>query len=150
MPQDRSLLTLIRVHWLSWTLMVIAHATYGGFLHARSAGPTAWLLSIGIAIGGAGAITLFWPQIRRVILLGFQSDIGYFVMALSLASLAVVAVTQFQLFAYFAMLVAVSLLARVDNLILGIQDTAAFLWLSGLALLGLALSWLPRVLASSG
>lgn len=150
MEQDRSLLTLVKVHWLSWTLMVVAHATYGGFLHARGAGPVAWILSIGIAIGGAGSITLLWPKIRRVILLGFQSDIGYFVMALSVASLSVVAVTQFQLFAYFAMLVAVSLLARVDNLILGIQDTAAFFWLSGLALLGLGLSWLPTLLGTSG
>lgn len=150
MQQDRSLLTLIRVHWLSWTLVVVAHATYGGFLHARSAGLAAWVFSIGLAVGGASAITLFWPQIRRVILLGFQSDTGYLIMALSVASLSVVAVTQFQLFAYFAMLVAVSLLARVDNLILGIQDTAAFFWLSGLALLGLALSWLPILLESSG
>ncbi|MBE9158611.1 hypothetical protein IQ265_17490 [Nodosilinea sp. LEGE 06152] len=146
MHQDRSLRTLIRVHWLSWALMVLAHVTYGGFLHDRNAGPTAWLVSVVLAICGAGAITLFWPLIRRVILLGFQSDMGYFVMALSVASLAVVAVTQFQLFAYFSMMVAVSLLARVDNLILGVKDTAAFFLLAGLALLGLALSWLPQLL----
>ncbi|MGG6238047.1 hypothetical protein ACQ4N7_05355 [Nodosilinea sp. AN01ver1] len=146
MQQDRSLRTLIKVHWLSWTLMVLAHVTYGGFLHDRNAGPTAWAVSAVLAICGAGAITLFWPLIRRVILLGFQSDMGYFVMALSVASLAVVAVTQFQVFAYFAMLLAVSLLARVDNLILGLKDTAAFFLLAGLALLGLALSWLPQLL----
>ncbi|PSR18583.1 hypothetical protein C8255_06580 [filamentous cyanobacterium CCP3] len=146
MQQDRSLRTLIKVHWLSWMLMVLAHVTYGGFLHDRNAGPTAWAVSIVLAICGAGAITLFWPLVRRIILLGFQSDVGYFVMALTLASLAVVAVTQFQVFAYFAMLLAVSLLARVDNLILGLKDTAAFLLLAGLALLGLALSWLPQLL----
>ena len=146
MQQDRSLRNLIKVHWLSWMLMVLAHITYGGFLHDRGAGPTAWLVSVVLAICGAGAITLCWPLIRRVILLGFQSDVGYFIMALSVASLAVIAVTQFQLFAYFAMLVAVSLLARVDNLILGLKDTAAFFLLAGLALLGLALSWLPTLL----
>ncbi|MGB6017344.1 MAG: hypothetical protein WBG32_21595 [Nodosilinea sp.] len=150
MQQDRSLRTLIKVHWLSWTLMVLAHVTYGGFLHDRNAGSIVWAVSVVLAICGAAAITLCWPLIRRVILLGFQSDVGYFIMALSLASLAVVAVTQFQLFAYFAMLVAVSLLARVDNLILGVKDIAAFFLLAGLALLGLALSWLPTLLGSQG
>jgi hypothetical protein len=106
--------------------MVIAHATYGGFLHNRQAGLAAWLISAVLAVGGAGAITLFWPLLRRIILLGFQSDTGYFIMALSLASLAVVAVTQFQLFAYFAMLVAVALLARVDNLIVGVRIASLF------------------------
>ena len=149
MQQDRSLRTLIRVHWLSWTLMVVAHTTYGGFLHDRAAGPIAWGFSVVLAICGAGVVTLFWPLIRRVILMGFQSDVGYLIMALSLASLAVVAVTQFQLFVYFAMLVAVSLLARVDNLIVGVKDAAAFFWLSGLALLGLALSWLPVLLKAA-
>ena len=47
------------------------------------------------------------------------------------------------------MLVAVSLLARVDNLIAGFKDALAFVWLSGLALLGLALSWLPVLLQSA-
>ncbi|WP_035986676.1 hypothetical protein [Leptolyngbya sp. KIOST-1] len=149
MEQDRSLRTLIKVHWLSWTLMVVAHATYGGFLHDRAAGPAAWAVSVVLAIAGAAAITLCWPLLRRVILLGFQSDMGYFIMALSVASLAVVAVTQFHLFAYFTMLVAVSLLARVDNLILGISDTRAFFWLASLALLGLAFSWIPTLLRGS-
>jgi hypothetical protein len=52
------------------------------------------------------------------------------------------------MFAYFAMLVAVSLLARVDNLIAGFRDAIAFLWLAVLALLGLAVSWLPTLLSS--
>lgn len=150
MYQDRSLRNLIKVHWLSWTLMVLAHVTYGGFLHDRNAGPTAWAVSVVLAISGAAAITLCWPIIRRFMLLGFQSDVGYFIMALTVASLAVIAVTQFQLFAYFAMLVAVSLLARVDNLILGVKDTSAFFLLAGLALLGLALSWLPTLLGPAG
>ncbi|MGB3202175.1 MAG: hypothetical protein WBA99_14820 [Nodosilinea sp.] len=150
MYQDRSLRNLIKVHWLSWTLMVLAHVTYGGFLHERHAGPTAWAISIVLAICGAAVITLCWPLIRRFMLLGFQSDVGYFIMALTVASLAVIAVTQFELFAYFAMLVAVSLLARVDNLILGVKDTSAFFLLAGLALLGLALSWLPTLLGLAG
>ena len=149
MKQDRSLLTLLQVHWLSWTLMVMAYATYGGFLHHHKAPSVTWALSSLLAICSAWVITLGWPQVRRIILLGFQSDMGYFVMALSAASLAEVAVTRFQLFAYFTMLVAVSLLARVDNLIAGFRDAVAFFWLSALALLGLVLSWLPLLLSKA-
>lgn len=149
MKPDRSLPTLLRGHWLSWTLLVMAYATFGGFLHHREAAPITWGVTVSLAIAGAWLITLGWPQARRVLLLGFQSDIGYFAMALSAASLAVLVVTQFQMFAYFAMLVAVSLLARVDNLIAGFREAIAFLWLSGLALLGLAISWLPTLLSST-
>ncbi len=149
MKPDRSLPTLLRGHGLSWTLLMMAYATFGSFLHHRDASQITWGVTVALAIAGAWLITLGWPQARRVLLLGFQSDIGYFAMALSAASLAVLVVTQFQMFAYFAMLVAVSLLARVDNLIAGFRDAIAFLWLSVLALLGLALSWLPVLLATT-
>ncbi|MEO1068152.1 MAG: hypothetical protein AAFW95_03410 [Cyanobacteria bacterium J06638_6] len=149
MSQDQSLRNLVQTHWLSWALLVMAYATYGSFLHERNVHPYAWGLSCLLAVCGAWMITLGWPQVRRVILLGFQSDLGYIVMALSAASLAVIAVTQFQMFVYCAMLVAVSLLARVDNLIAGFRDAMAFGWLSGLALLGLALSWLPELLGQA-
>ncbi len=147
MRPDRSLSTLFRGHGLSWTLLVMAYATFGGFLRYREASQITWGVTVALAITGAWLITLGWPQARRVLLWGFQSDIGYFAMALSAASLAVLVVTQFQMFTYFAMLVAVSLLARVDNLISGSRDTSAFLWLSVLALLGLAISWLPTLLS---
>ena len=149
MKQDRSLRTLVQTHWLSWALLVIAYTTFGGFLHHLKITPATWGLMGLVVIGGTWLITLGWPQARRLMLIGFQSDLGYFAMALTLASLAVVAVSQFQWFAYFSMLVAVSLLARVDNLIAGFKDALAFVWLSGLALLGLALSWLPVLLQSA-
>ncbi|NJL44924.1 MAG: hypothetical protein HC922_02570 [Leptolyngbyaceae cyanobacterium SM2_3_12] len=126
--------------------MILAYATYGGFLHSTHARPLAWILSIVFCLGVAGITTIFWTPFRRVILLGFQSDIGYFVMAVLLASLAVVAVTQFEIFAYLTMVVAVSLLVRVDLQIADFKDSVAFLALSLLALLGLGLSWLVILL----
>ncbi len=149
MKQNRSLRTVLQSHWLSWTLVVMAYTTYGGFLHSNGSGLLAWALSGLSAIWGAWAITLGWPKMRQLLLLGFQSDLGYFIMALTTASLAVAAVTQFQRFAYFVMLIAVSLLARVDNLIAGFRDGVAFVWLSILALAGLTLSWLPLLLDST-
>lgn len=149
MKPDRSLSTVLQSHWLSWPLLIMAYATYGGFLHHSEISPAGWALSALLAIWGAWAITLGWPRMRQLLLLGFQSDLGYFIMALTTASLAVAAVSQFQRFAYFVMLIAVSLLARVDNLIAGYKDVVAFLWLSILALLGLALSWFPVLLQSA-
>lgn len=135
--------------WLSWVLMILAYATYGGFLHNVKAALLPWVLSSIFALAVAGIITIFWGSYRRVILLGFQSDLGYFVMALLMASLAVVAVTQFQTFAYLALLVAVSLLVRVDLLIANFKDSTAFLALILLAFLGLGLSWLLTLLIAT-
>ncbi len=147
MKQDRSLRTVLSQHWLSWLLLVMAYATYGNFLHTPESTPGEWGVSLFLAVWGSWAITLGWPQMRRLLLMGFQSDLGYFVMALTIASLSVVAVTQFQRFSYLVMLLAVSLLARVDKLIAGYNDTLAFILLSLLSLLGMALSWIPRLVA---
>jgi hypothetical protein len=149
MKQDRSPRAVFDSHWLSWLLLVVAYTTYGGFLHQRESTPLLWGISVLTAIWGSWAITLGWPHLRRLLLLGFQSDLGYFVMALAIASLAVAAVTQFQRFAHFVMLVAVSLLARVDKLIAGYNDTVAFVALALLSVLGLGLSWLPTLLQAT-
>lgn len=149
MKPNRSLSLILQSHWLSWTLVIMAYATYGGFLHSRGATVVSWVFSCLLAVWGSWAITMGWPYLRQLLILGFQSDLGYFVMALAIASLSVAAVSQFQQFAYFIMLVAVSLLARVDNLIAGYRDIVAFGWLSVLALLGLVLSWLPVLITTA-
>jgi hypothetical protein len=148
MKQDRSLPLALSKHWLSWLLLVMAYATYGNFLHNRESTPVVWGVSLFLALWGSWAITLGWPQMRRLLLMGFQSDLGYFVMALTIASLSVAAVTQFQQFAYLVMLLAVSLLVRVDKLIAGYNDSLAFILLSLLSLFGMALSWIPRLVAA--
>jgi hypothetical protein len=132
--------------WLSWALLVMAYATYGQFLHSVEATPLTWGLSAGFAIALSGMMTILWVRSRQVILLGFRSDVGYSIMVLVLASLAVVAVYHFRGFAYFMVLIAVSLLARIDTLILDLNNALAFLTLSFLSLLGLGLSWIPHLL----
>lgn len=142
-PAPRPQSTPKRLHgpWLSWLLLILAYATYGRLLKHNEASPLEWALSIGFVVVLGSGLTVLWPLYRRVLLLGFQSDVGYFIMALSIASLAVVAVTQFQLFVYVSMLVAVSLLARVDTLVANINQLVAFGILTALALFGLSLSW---------
>ncbi|MEY3299000.1 MAG: hypothetical protein RLZZ597_2260, partial [Cyanobacteriota bacterium] len=94
--------------WLSSVLMMAAYITYGGFLMHIGASPVVWGISLGVAVIFPALCTVCWKTCRRFILMGFQSDLGYVIMALSLASLAVAAVTQFRMFSYLSLLVAVT------------------------------------------
>jgi hypothetical protein len=149
MAKQQSASKTLTLPWPSWVLMVAAYMTYGGFLHQRGMSNLGWALSAVFALILATVTTIGWKQCRRFILLGFQSDLGYFLMALALASMAVAAVTQFHMFASIALLVAVSLLARVDMVVANFANGVAFLIMVFLSLLGLGLSWVPQMLSDS-
>ncbi len=136
-----------RLHWRSWLLFVVAYLTFGQLLHSTTAAPWMWGISLGLVVIKAGLLTLAWQPTRKFILLGFQSDAGYSIMVLALASSAVLAVVQFRAFAYVIVLVATALLVRVDCLVDGFSDRQAFQVLLMLPLLGLGISWLPKVLS---
>ncbi|MFZ4638966.1 MAG: hypothetical protein ACOYMP_01000 [Nodosilinea sp.] len=135
--------------WFSWLLLVIAYATYGNFLHTIEAAPIAWGFTLTLAILVAGVAAFFWNLCRQVIVLGFRSDWGYFLMALVVTFLAITVVSYFRLFAYWSMLVAVALLARVDMMVANFKNIAIFFCLVLLSLLGLAISWLPHLLTAT-
>lgn len=136
--------------WVSSLLLVVAYSTYGQLLHHAGVNETIWLISLGFVVVKASVFTLLWRPTRRLLLLGFQSDAGYSIMVLVLASLAVVVVVQFRAFAYIVVLIAAAILVRVDCLIQRLSDRATFLVLLGLPLLGLGLTWLPYVLRGAG
>ncbi|ASC72286.1 hypothetical protein XM38_032420 [Halomicronema hongdechloris C2206] len=131
----------MKTPWLSWLLLLLAYMTYGRFLHSLEVATYVWVLSGVFAIALASILTIFWGPFRRMLLLGFQSDAGYSIMVLVLASLSVVAVVQFHLFAYILVLAAVSLLARVDTLLLDLGGLLSFLVLAGFPFLGLGIGW---------
>lgn len=128
--------------WLSAVLLMASYLTYGGFLHSLPASVVGWGLSLLFAVLLSAVCTIGWNICRRVLLMGFQSDMGYFLMALMFSSLAVAAVSQFRMFSYLSLLVAVSLLTRVDMLIAKMNTVQAFLAMLGLALLGMGIAWL--------
>lgn len=138
--------------WLSWLLLLLAYITFGQFLHESGADTSlyGWVIGVVFAIALAAIMTIFWKPSQKILLLGFKSDAGYSIMVLGLASLAVVAVVELRFFSYILMLVAASLLARVDTLLIAVNTQVAFLILTFLPLLGLALSWLPLLLLPSG
>lgn len=136
----------MKSHWLSWTLLVLSYATFGQLLHSGEPDKVIWLATLTFVVVKAGILTLIWVPVRDFALKGFQTDVGYSVMVLVLASLAVLAVVQFRAFAYIIVLVAAALLVKVDCLVDGMGDRLSFLTLVTLSLLGLGLSWLPVLL----
>lgn len=132
----------MRPPWLSWLLLTMTYLTYGQFLQNMEASQEVWWASAGGAIALAGVLTFLWSPVRRVILMGFQSDVGYFLMVILLASIAVLAVVRFRVTSYLLVLLASSLLVRVDTLIANFNGFLSFLVLVLFAELGLALSWL--------
>ncbi|MEO0985923.1 MAG: hypothetical protein AAFY20_10265 [Cyanobacteria bacterium J06639_14] len=136
----------MRSRWLSWGLLLLAYATFGQLLHSNEAGQIIWITTCAFVLLKASLLTLVWTPIRKFVLLGFQSDAGYSIMVLVLASLAVLAVVQFRAFAYVIVLVATTILVRVDTLIDALSDRLAFMTLIVLPLMGLGLSWLPQLL----
>ncbi len=137
---------IMNSHWLSWGLLVIAYATFGRLLHTTHAPQYAWGIVVAMIITKAAVLTLLWPPLRKFVLMGFQSDAGYSIMVLVLASLAVLAVVQIRAFAYGVVLIATSILVRVDCLIKSMGDRASFGALVLLPVIGIGLSWIPPLL----
>ena len=129
-----------KLPWLSSMLLLLAFMGFGAFLHSRDSSDVVWWLALGYAVIESALLTIVWKPLRDFFLLGFKSDLGYTVMALVIASLAVVVVSQIQIFGYFLVTLAAALLLRVELLIRNIGNGLAFVLLLLLSMMGLFLS----------
>ena len=129
-----------KLPWLSSMLLLLAFMGFGAFLHSRHSSDFLWWLALGYAFLESALLTIVWKPMRNVFLLGFQSDLGYTVMALVIASLAVVVVSWIQIFGYFLVMLAAALLLRVELLIRDIGNSSAFVILLLLSAMGLFIS----------
>ncbi|MBE9066570.1 hypothetical protein IQ260_07885 [Leptolyngbya cf. ectocarpi LEGE 11479] len=136
-----------KLPWLSSLLLLLAYMGFGAFLHARHSSDFIWWLALGHAVLEAALLTILWKPLRNFFLLGFQSDVGYTIMALVTASLAVVVVSWIQIFVYFLVMLAAALLLRVELLIRDVGNSLAFVTILVLSLMGLGLSRLTTELA---
>ncbi|MDV3350831.1 hypothetical protein D0962_35435 [Leptolyngbyaceae cyanobacterium CCMR0082] len=140
-------MTLIKkLPWLSSLLLLLAYMGFGAFLHSRHSSDFIWWLAVIYAVLESALLTIIWKPLRNFFLLGFKSDIGYTIMALVIASLAVVVVSWIQIFVYFLVMLAAALLLRVELLIRDIGNNLAFVTILLLSLMGLALSRLTTEL----
>lgn len=135
-----------KLPWLSSLLLLLAFMGFGAFLHSRHSPEFVWWLALGYAVLESALLTIVWRPLRNFFLLGFKSDLGYTVMALVLASLAVVIVSWIQIFIYFLVMLAAALLLRVELLIRDIENSLAFVTILLLSLTGLGLSRLTTEL----
>ena len=138
-----------KLTWLSYVLLLAAYKTFGWYLHISEASPLAWSVTVLFVAALAGMMTTFWKPARKLALLGFKSNAGYFAIVLLLASLAVLALTWIHIFAYILVMLATSLLVRIDALTLDLSNILTFLILTGVPIAGLGLSWLPSLLTQS-
>lgn len=138
-----------KLTWLSFILLLVAYITFGRYLHASEASQLVWSMAALAVIALAAAMTNLWQPAKSFALLGFQSDFGCLVMVFILASLAVLVLAWAYFFAYVLVIVAASLLVRIDALSLDLSTALTFFILVGIPLLGLGLSWLPS-LATQG
>ncbi|MEM6254638.1 MAG: hypothetical protein AAF821_17125 [Cyanobacteria bacterium P01_D01_bin.156] len=136
-----------KLPWLSALLLLLAYMGFGAFLHARHSSDLMWWLGLGHAAIEAACLTFLWKPLRNFFLLGFQSDLGYTIMALVMASLAVVIVSWIQIFVYFLVMLAAALLLRVELLIRDISNSFAFIVIFVLSIGGLGLSRLATELS---
>ncbi|NEP63233.1 MAG: hypothetical protein F6K31_41075 [Symploca sp. SIO2G7] len=135
-----------KLPWLSSLLLMLACMGFGAFLHSRQSTDMIWWCALGYAVFEAAMLTVMWKPLRNFFLLGFQSDIGYTIMALVIASLVVVIVSWIQIFVYFLVMLAAALLLRIELLMLDVANGLAFVIILVLSLTGLGLSRLTTEL----
>jgi hypothetical protein len=126
--------------WLASVLLILAFLVFGEYLGTQSS-QLLWLLAATHAITEAALLTIAWKPLRNLFLLGFQSDVGNSIMAILGALVAVAVFAWIYIFAYFLLMLAASLLVRIELVTRGVHKGLAFLLMSALSLLGLALGW---------
>ena len=118
---------------------------FGLFLHGRGSSELVWMLAIIYIVIECSILSVAWEPTQRFLLLGFKSDMGYTLMALASASLAVVIVAWAQISSHFLVMIAAAMLLRVKLYTGRAGAVPAFLLMSAVSLAGLALSWLPTL-----
>jgi hypothetical protein len=130
------------IPWLSLSLLFSSYFTFGWFLHRVEAASWLWGLALAFAIAEAMILTFLWIPAQRFFLTRIQSDVGYSLAVLTLASLAVIALVWFHISIYLVVLVAASLLVRLDTILLKLSSIQAFTVILTNAALALGISYI--------
>ncbi len=133
---------MLKLPWLSMVLVILANIAFAAGLVGPAGELNDWYVAIAYVTIQAGLISIAWKPVRNLILLGFKSDVGYSVLALLSASLAVVIVVWIQTVSYFLVMLAAALLFRVELLTRAVGNVLAFMAIALFSWVGLALGWL--------
>ncbi|MGB3573631.1 MAG: hypothetical protein WA783_10605 [Phormidesmis sp.] len=138
------------IPWLSILLLLLANIAFGTFLHERPMSLFLWGLTITYVVLECGILSVVWHPIRDLLLLGFQSDVGYSIMALAGASFAVIILVWAKFSSYFLLMIAAALLLRINLYTRRIGSMLSFVIMVIVSLMGIGISWLPVWLIPSG
>jgi len=146
--------------FLSLIIVLVAYGTIGWVLRANTAkwgfctgeigsfsfpfNCQIWVLALVIGLILLLAETLASPfsNIRRFLSLSFQSDARAFILLVSLAFLTSFMIIWIHVVSYLLIIMAASLLARLDLMTTGFKDWQAFFILAAFSLAGFGLGWL--------
>jgi len=132
---------------LSMLLLLLANMTFGVFIHEYTRSSFVWAAAVAYIVVKCTVLTIGWKQTRNLFLLGFQSDVGYTLMALGAASFAVVLVVWVRISSHFLVMLAAALLLRVKLYTGKGNSIIAFITMLSVSLLGLGISWLIEIKA---
>lgn len=133
---------------LSVVMLLFANMAFGFFLREHSFHETAWILAVIYILLECSALSIAWKPARDLVLMGFQSDVGYTCMALAIASFAVVVVAWIQISTYFLMMLCAAILLRVKLYTRRGGPISSFLVMASASLAGLAISWVFPIVSS--
>jgi hypothetical protein len=124
---------------LSLTILLIASVTLGWILASESISWGAWLAVVASILLLATFLTVPLPNLQRLILQWFTSDIGTFISVILLAFLFVVFLNWIDFFVKPLVLISAAILARLDSIAAGFNQWQEFLILTSISLAGLGL-----------
>ena len=136
------MLIVKKVPWTSSALLLATYSTFGWFLYPPNYSGFNWVFAAVFAIVIAGLLTAPQRSLRSQILSWSVSNIGTFIIVVSLAFLTAVVLYLAHVFIHIFLSIAASILLRLDIQTIGIGPWPAFGILSVLSLLGLSLGWL--------
>ena len=130
-------MNFIRQVWLSLTILLIASVTLGWILASESISWLAWLAVVASIFLLATFLTVPLPNLQRLILQWFTSDIGTFISVILVAFLFVVFLNWIDFFVKPLVLISAAILARLDSIAAGFNQWQEFLILTSISLAGL-------------
>lgn len=137
--------------WLSVLLLLLANVAFGFFLHdhdgvRQGQAELVWASAIAYIVFECSVLSIAWKSTQRFMLLGFKSDVGYALMAVGGASLAVIVLVWIQIFSHFLVMLAAAILLRIKLYTWRSGKVMCFLTMTAISFAGLAMSWLPTLI----
>ncbi|KAF3889872.1 MULTISPECIES: hypothetical protein [Nostocales] len=130
---------LRRLPWVSLSLLLLTYATYGWLISKANPPLLVWLLAITAAILLVGGLTSPFSKVADYTFFLFKSNLRSFTTTVLAALLFFAMLAWFRVFLDTLVIIAASILARIDFQTSAFNQGQTFWILSTLSLIGLGL-----------